>query len=645
MNSTAQSATGNTPTFAEIVDARLNRRQVVAGIGLGAAVSAAGALGVPLTARTAIAGRTTPSTLNFTEAERAVDVTHRVAPGYTARVLIGWGDPVVADAPAFDPRALNADGQARQFGYNNDFVAYMPLPRGSQASDHGLLCVNNEYTDSQLMWPGISNFKAAAEIVDREQAGVEMQAHGHSVIEIRRNGKGWEVVPDSPHARRITATTPMRVSGPAAGDPRLRTSADPTATKAEGTINNCGGGKTPWGTVLICEENFHYYFGGDVGASGQAEHHGRYGIKGNDRFGWSRFHDRFDVGKEPNEPNRFGWIVEFDPYDPRSVPIKRTALGRFKHEGAATWIDPSGRVVVYSGDDEVFQFLYRFVTGPPYVPDDAAANRDLLDDGTLSVARFDADGQLSWLPLVFGQGPLTPDNGFKSQADVVVEARRAGELLGATPMDRPEDVEVNPATGRAYLMLTKNKGRTETGVDAANPRGPNPHGHIIELLPPGPDNGRDHLAGTFGWEILLLAGDPNADGHGAAYHPAISDAGWFVTPDNCAFDPDGRLWIATDQGGAHDKTGIPDGLYACDVDGEGRALTRFFFGGPRGAEMTGPEFTPDGRTLFVSVQHPAEEKGSTFDNPTTRWPDFDPDVPPRPSVVVITKDDGGRIGS
>jgi secreted PhoX family phosphatase len=444
----------------------------------------------------------------------------------------------------------------------------------------------------------------------------------------------------------------MLVAGPAAGHERMKTKADPSGRQVIGTINNCSGGVTPWGTVLTAEENFNNYFGGDPAQTPEAANHKRLGIKGKSRYSWSRFHERFDVEKNPNEPNRFGWVVEIDPYDPQSTPIKRTTLGRFKHEAATCVVAPDGRVVVYSGDDEAFEYIYRFVTANKFNAGNPAANRHLLDEGTLSVAKFDETGTLRWIPIVFGQGPLTPANGFNSQADVLIDTRRAADLLGATPMDRPEDVESNPVNGRVYVMLTNNNTRKPDQVSKLHPRATNLYGHIIELLPPGSEGsdgarGAMHTADEFRWEVLLLAGNPAKPEHGARYHPDTEKHGnWLAAPDNCCFDNRGRLWITTDQGSGQRKTDIPDGVYACDVNGAGRGLTKFFYACPRDAEMCGPAFTPDNRTLFVAVQHPGEYKDSTFDNPSTRWPDFDfkGNTPPRPSVVAITREDGGVIG-
>ncbi|MGH6932486.1 MAG: PhoX family protein, partial [Dongiaceae bacterium] len=355
-------------------------------------------------------------------------------------------------------------------------------------------------------------------------------------------------------------------------------------------------------------------------------------------YGWARFQNRFNVELEPNEANRFEWVVEYDPYDPKSVPVKRTALGRFGHEAATTILNRDGRVVVYMADDDYNEYVYRFVSSGTYNPNDRATNFNLLDQGTLSVARFDADGNVNWLPLVHGQGPLTAANGIDSQGDVLLQVKRAGDLVGATPMDRPEDFEADPATGRVYLVLTKNKKREI--VDAANPRPKNPTGHIIELTPPGEGTALDHAASTFKWEHFILAGDPGNPEHAVQYHPAVSANGWLANPDNIAFDSRGRMWIATDGAPSFD---IADGLYGVDTVGPGRALPKLIYAAPIGAEITGPSFTPDGQTLFISVQHPAENS-ETLEKATTRWPDFSEKIPPRPAVVVITRDGGGEIG-
>lgn len=636
-----------------VIEARLSRRRALQGMG----VSVAAALTAPLFA--AAAGRSAAaasagtaaaaaagsgaSTLTFAELPHAMTESHAVAPGYVATTLIRWGDPLEKGAPAFDPARQTAEAQARQWGYNNDYVGWMPLPKGGQAADRGLLCVNFEYTNTHLMFPGLQ--ADVFEPVTKAQTDIELAAHGHGVVEIRRDAQGrWAVVADSPFNRRITAlATPCRISGPAAGAERLRTAADPSGTMVIGTLNNCAGGRTPWGTVLIAEENFHQYFGGDPKKTATPAEYEQYGIVGKPEYGWFRFHDRFDIEKVPNEANRFGWMVEVDPYDPASVPVKRTALGRFKHEGATTVVNPDGRVVAYSGDDERFEYVYKFVSSARYDPQAPEANRNLLDNGTLSVARFNDDGSLDWLPLVHGQGPLTAANGFRSQADVLIETRRAADLLGATPMDRPEDVEPNPKTGHVFVVLTNNTKREAGRGDAANPRGPNPHGHILELIPPGGGSagGLDHGASRFRWEVFLLAGDPRKPDDGARYHPAVSENGWLSSPDNIAFDRQGRLWIATD--GAP-RFGIADGAYACDTEGPGRALTRHFYQTPIGAELCGPEFNGDDTAYFAAVQHPGETPGSTFAQPSTRWPDFRPDMPPRPSLQVITKKDGGAIG-
>jgi secreted PhoX family phosphatase len=622
-----------------LIAERLTRRGLIGG---------AAALLAALPAEAQDTGNTPnggPSTLSFPELRHQLAARDAVAEGHESQVVIRWGDPILADAPDFDPQAQTAEKQARQFGYNCDYLDFHPLPRGSRASDHGLLVVNHEYTSTGLMFPGIGSGRAARLRVTPEQARIEMAAHGGSVVEVKRDAAGrWGHVKESRYNRRITLSTPMRISGPAAGDARMRTKADPAGTRVLGMLNNCAGGNTPWGTTLTAEENTNFYFGGAAAESGpQAAHYKRYGIVKDSLYAWGKVDPRFDLDQEPNEPNRFGWVVEFDPYDPQSVPVKRTALGRFKHEGATHAISRDGRVAFYSGDDERFEYLYKFVTARPWNPQDPAANRDLLDDGTLYVARFEAGGTMRWLPLVFGEGPLTAANGFQSQADVLIEARRAGDLLGATPMDRPEDVETNPATNRVYVMLTNNSRRTAEQVNPVNPRARNLHGHVLEIIPPGAGGreGADHAATEARWEIFIAGGKPGVDA-GAQYHRATSTEGWLSCPDNCAFDGKGRIWISTD--GAEATAGVADGLYAADTTGPGRALTRLFYQAPVGAEVCGPCFTPDDTTIFLAIQHPGENSGSSFDKPSTRWPDFRDGMPPRPSVIAIVKKGGGAVG-
>ncbi|GIX10277.1 PhoX family phosphatase [Elioraea sp.] len=634
--------TSSEPSIGTLIERRLSRRAAILGLaGTAAAATLTDQL-LASAANLAAAQAAGPSTLSFREIAHQLGERDAVAAGYEMQVLLRWGDPILDGAPEFDPKTLTADSQRRQFGYNCDYLDFFPLPKGSNSSDHGLLVVNHEYTNTGLMFAGLGAGRAARDKVTREQAAIEIAAHGASVVEIRRENGRWHTVKESRFNRRIDGETRIRISGPAAGHAKMRTSYDSTGTMVHGTLNNCAGGNTPWGTVLIAEENFNGYFGGDPEKTPHAASFKRYGITKESWYGWVHHFERFNVEKEPNEPYRFGWIVEFDPYDPASVPVKRTALGRFKHEGCHHAVNRDGRVVIYMGDDERFDYVYRFVTARPWNPNDPAANRDLLDEGVLSVAQFRDDGTVAWLPLVHGHGPLTAENGFASQADVLLETRRAADLLKATPMDRPEDVEPNPVTGRVYVILTNNSRRREDQVNRANPRAANAHGHVIEIIPPGAGTGAvDHAADTMRWEMFLVAGKPGID-PGARYHRATSEHGWLSCPDNCAFDRKGRIWIATD--GANSAAGVADGLYAADTGGPGRALTRLFYQAPIGAEVCGPLFTPDNTTLFLAIQHPGETAGSTFETPSTRWPDFAAGTPPRPSVIAIVKTGGGEIG-
>jgi hypothetical protein len=624
-------------TFEDIAELRFSRRAALKGLLATSALTAVGAALAPLNEA---AAATADSSLKFAEIPHAYDASLHVAEGYEAQILLRWGDKVLADAPEFEPGKLSADAQAKQAGYNCDFIGYLPLPAGSDNSENGILFINHEYTNPHVMFAGFADAKAAAAGTTADSTAIELAAHGASIVEVKKEGGVWKTVDGSKYNRRLTLNTEMALSGPAAGHDRLKTSADATGKKVLGMINNCSGGWTPWGTILTAEENFHQYFGGDPAGTAEADNYKRYGMKGEPSYPWGKFVDRFDVTKELNEANRFGWIVEVNPYDPDFVPVKRTALGRFKHEAAQAVVSADGRVVAYTGDDERFEYVYKYVSNGTFDPAAGLANSALLDDGVLHVAKFGDDGNVEWLPLVHGQGELTEANGFKSQADVLIEARRAADLLKATKMDRPEDIEVDPKSGKVYVVLTKNDKRKADQVDAMNARADNKWGHIIELTPPAKDGKTDHAATKFAWDMFLQAGDPKDAAQGAKYGGAVSDSGWFANPDNIAFDPKGRLWIATD---GFPDFGVHDGVWATDTEGAGRAVTRHFLGCPSGAELCGPVFTPDGQTLFVSVQHPGED--GNFDAPSTRWPDFDDKMPPRPSVVAIVKKGGGEIGS
>jgi len=550
-----------------------------------------------------------------------------LSPGHFMKTLLRWGDPILPGGPRFDPRGISVSAVEKQFGYNCDYTAFFPLPRASNRSDRGVLTVNHEYTDGLTMFPSCDRLRAKMGLSEAE-TNIEIASHGVSVVEIARGERGWAPVLGALN-RRITGSTPFDVTGPAAGHARLVTSADPTGLNVLGTLGNCAGGITPWGTMLSAEENFHQYFAGPPLADGpEAQSHQRYHVGVDIRFGWSRWHTRFDPRAEPREPNRFGWVVEIDPFDPAKKPVKRTALGRFAHECATCVASIGGEIVVYSGDDGPFEYLYKYVSNDTWKR--GAPGGKLLDDGVLFVARFGSDGTMTWLPLVHGEGKLDAAHGFLSQADVLIEARRAADLVGATPLDRPEDVEIDPRTGAVLVALSRNDARTLDRVDAVSPRAPNRYGHLIALFPPR----RDHAALKYRWEVLFLGGDPDL---GGVYPDGVTAAGWLTNPDNMTVDPSGRLWIATD---GQNALGRADGLHLLELGMPSKP--RRFLSAPIGAEVTGPTFTPDGKTLFVSIQHPGE--GTSFARPSTRWPDFDPDVPPRPSVIAIERDDGGPLG-
>ncbi len=616
------------PTFEVLVARRFSRRTLIGGL--------ASFLGA-----SRFAQASSPP-LPFAEVSRALTKRLILPDGYDAHVVAAWGTPLVATGGA--PLPADAADQALRVGYNCDFLAFFTDdPHASERTVAGLLCVNHEAVDDRLMFPGVTDAG-----LSREQRRLQMAAVGHSVLDVAFSTQGtWQVRPSSPRNRRLSALGPAcLVSGPAAGHPRLATRADRRARKITGTLANCAGGTTPWGTVLTAEENIEKYFRGDPATLGRdAETAASFGLSMTPVFEWWKADPRFDLTNEPAEFNRFGWIVEIDPRDPRVPPVKHSALGRFKHECATTVVAPSGQVVVFSADDQKFQHLYRWVSREAYDParHRGVAARTLLTDGVLSVAHLTESGALQWRALVAGQGPLTATAGFRDQGDVVIDARRAAALVGATPLDRPEDVVVHP-DGRIFVMLTSNDERKEAAP--GSPRATNPYGHVLVITSAMGPRGPDPAADAATWDVLLYGDDPRLDdaarsAAGRRGVPAASADGVVVCPDNGTLDPSGRLWITSD--GAEYRTGVADGIWMLDLSGpEGAAVTRRFASVPTGAEATGPCFTPDGRTLFVSIQHPGA--GSTWENPSTRFPDEDPALPPRPAVVAIRRSDGGVIG-
>lgn len=499
--------------------------------------------------------------------------------------------------------------------------------------------MNHEYTDDGLLHgDGFNNWSA-------EKVLKAQNAVGASVIEVEQRDGQWSVVRPSRYARRITARTPMRLSGPAAGAAALKTAADPAGTEALGTINNCANGYTPWGTYLTCEENWNNYF---VNAGSVPAEQRRYGITARGAgYRWHEFDERFDAAAHPNEPNRFGWVVEIDPFDPQSQPVKRTALGRVKHEGAALAVTPDRRVVFYMGDDQQFEYIYKFVSRDAHDPDNRAANRDLLDHGTLYVAQFHEDGSGEWLELAHGRNGITAENGFASQADVLIKTRQAADAAGATRMDRPEWTAVNPKDNSVYCTLTNNSARGAKGkpaADAANPRAGNTFGHIIRWN----ERDGDPSATRFQWDIFVLAGDPllsDPKKHGNIKGDV------FGSPDGLWFDAGGRLWIETDVSTSTinrgDYAGVGNNQMLCADTRTGQI--RRFLTGPNGCEITGIITTPDGTSMFINIQHPGETASERSDPAkplaVSSWPDGPSGGRPRSATIVIRKDDGGVIGS
>ncbi|MEM9030686.1 MAG: PhoX family phosphatase [Pseudomonadota bacterium] len=609
--------------FDSVVEDAINRRGFLGGV---LAFGSFAALGHVLSAQPSEAAS---SRFAFDQIATNGNDDITLPSGYKMDIVVRWGDPLWSDVPEFDHATRGTPAsQERAFGDNND---------GMDVFWHDgkmLLVVNNEYTNRNILWGNNADKMAASD----DDIAKGMMCHGVSVMEIARIDGKWQVVKDSPFNRRITPKTEMALTGPAAGHDLLKTAADPSGTRSFGTWNNCGNGVTPWGTYLTCEENFNGYFSSSALPLGLKPadlppEFIRYGISGKDwGYGWARIDERFDIAKHPNEPNRAGYVVEIDPTDPNSTPKKRTALGRFKHENAETVVNRDGKVVVYMGDDERGEFLYRYVSHGVYAP--GAPTDELLENGTLSVAKFNVDGTGTWVDL-------TPETtGMASLAEICVHTRVAASAVGATTMDRPEWVAANPNTAEVYCALTNNKHRgikPNKGGDATPAVGPNPrarnrYGQIVRWRP---DAG-DHTGPGFTWDLYVLAGNPTVHSDAYAGSSNINADNMFNSPDGLQFDSNGLLWIQTDgnyrNAGNFAGQGNNQMLAGDPVTGE----IRRFLVGPKECEVTGLTWSPDRRTMFVGIQHPGERGNG-------HWPEGDGAVP-RSAVIAITREDGGVVG-
>jgi uncharacterized protein len=579
-----------------------------------------------------------------------------VARGYTARPFLPAGTPICAPYPAYLDGGRNSGAdQECQVGHHHDGMHFFPLGEGEERNRHGILCLNHEYVDIAKLHP------AGPTVVDGrrtvpDEVRKEVAAHGVSVVEIRRGGGGeWEVVRGR-YNRRVTAGTPMEIAGPVRGSALVRTRHSPDGTRARGTLNNCAHGVTPWNTYLTCEENWAFYF---ANRGDNPREHARYAVPPTaGRYGWATVQEidefaRFDASRRGasaaddyrNEPNTMGWIVEIDPFDPTSTPKKRTAMGRFGHEGCVASPAVEGRpLTFYMGDDARNEYIYKFVTARPYHA--ATAGGHLLDEGTLYAARFREDGTGEWLALdhadpAFQSACRERGVRFADQADVLVNTRLAADTVGATPMDRAEWGAIHPLTGEVFFTCTNNTERGDAvPVDAANPRADNRFGHIVRWREA---DGR-HEAARFQWELWVLAGPPNdSEVRAAPGSPPLDETNMFASPDGLWIDPRGTMWIEMDMGTSQqvaefERFGNNALLAADPATGE----IRRFLVGCRGQEVTGCIATPDNRTLFITLQHPGE--GSEA-NPilTSDWPDGG-GARPRSAVVVVTRDDGGVVG-
>lgn len=605
--------------FDRLLDVALTRRDVLKRLFVVGGMAAMGGSALAPRAAMALDSRFAFSPISANDLD---DIT--LPQGYIHQVVVRWGDPMWSDAPEFD-HATRGTGasQERAFGDNIDGMEVFPI------GNRMVLVTNNEYTNRSIIWG--NRAEGTAETDDDVLKG--KMAQGLTVVEIALGDDGWSIVKDSPLNRRVTPDAPMEITGPAAGHELMKTAADPAGTQSLGTWNNCGNGRTPWGTYLACEENFNGYFSAEDENHKVSDELSRYGVSAEDwGYGWARIDERFDVSKHPNEPNRAGYVVELDPSDPDSVPKKRTALGRFKHENAEVVVNQDGRVVVYMGDDERGEFLYRFISDGFYAP--GGDTDSLLEEGTLYVAKFHENGAGEWLEL----NPET--TGMASMAEVCIHTRIAASAVGATTMDRPEWVAANPNRAEVYAALTNNKNRgikPNAGGDLTPAGGPNPrdenvYGQIVRWRP----NGADHTQRGFAWDLYVMAGNPEVhDGLNGGSNNLDAD-NMFNSPDGLKFDDNGMLWIQTDGNYSNEEDFAGHGNNQMLAGDPATGEIKRFMVGPKQCEVTGMTWSPDRRTMFVGIQHPGERGEGN-------WPEGGDKVP-RSAVIAISREDGGFVG-
>ncbi|SMC91923.1 PhoX family phosphatase [Rhizobium sp. RU36D] len=610
--------------FDRVVESAVSRRGFLGGLlAFGSAAAAMGTLG-NLMSSTSAQAQEAASRFSFKPIPIATDNTIHVPEGYSWKPLAKWGQPLFPGVPDLDPvKGVSVENSDKVFGENTDGMELFVI------GDRQVIAVNHEYVNNETNLPHAP--KGMPQSLDDVKILQHMQ--GVTVMEVAEGADGWEIVIDSPLNRRIHHNTPMKLSGPAAGSDLVKTAADPNGVDCLGTFNNCGAGKTPWGTYLTCEENFNGYFGSTNAEFKMPADYKRYGIVAETRYGYEKFDERFDVSKNPNEPRRAGYVVEIDPSDASSTPIKRTALGRIKHENAAVVIARDGRVVVYMGDDERGEFLYKYVSNGIYVPGGDTSR--LLDEGTLYVAKFSDDGNGEWLALTEASTGMKMD-------EICVFTRQAASKVGATTMDRPEWVAINPIAIEAYCALTNNsnravtkdgKMRTNAGgdvmdVNAVNPRAGNEYGQIVRWYPANDD----HADGKFTWDLFVMAGNPTVHKDAYAGSANINEGNMFNSPDGMMFDSTGLLWIQTDGEDTNEGNFLGQGNNQMLAGDPATGRIERFLTAPKGAEVTGQTWSADKRTHFVGIQHP--------DAP---FPDGEGKLP-RSTVVAVKRNDNAMIG-